>query len=43
MGADRLRQAVALIAELEAASHGGGTGGGSEDTLALMAIVDITA
>ncbi len=43
MGAERLRQAVALVAELEAASHGGGSGGASEDTRALLAIRAITA
>jgi DNA polymerase-3 subunit delta len=43
MGAERLRRAVALVAELEAASHGGGTGAASEDTRALLAISEITA
>ncbi len=43
MGADRLRRAVAIVAELEAASHGGGSGGASEDTRALLAIATITA
>jgi DNA polymerase-3 subunit delta len=42
MGADRLRAAVAVVAELEAASHGGGTGAASEDTRALLAIRSIT-
>ena len=43
MGAERLRRAVALVAELEAASHGGGSGAASEDTRALLAINEITA
>ena len=43
MGAERLRHAVALVAELEAASHGGGSGAASEDTRALLAIREITA
>jgi DNA polymerase-3 subunit delta len=42
MGADRLREAVTLVAELEAASHGGGAGGASEDARALRAITRIT-
>jgi DNA polymerase-3 subunit delta len=42
MGADRLRLAVELVADLEAASHGGGDGGASEDTRALVAIRRIT-
>jgi DNA polymerase-3 subunit delta len=42
MGADVLREAVALVADLEATSHGGGPGGASEDTRALLAIVAIT-
>lgn len=41
MGAERLREAVVLVAELEAASHGGGSGGASEDTRALIAITRI--
>jgi DNA polymerase-3 subunit delta len=43
MGADRLRRAVTIVAELEAASHGGGSGGAAEDTRALLAIRQITA
>jgi DNA polymerase-3 subunit delta len=42
MGADRLRLAVTLVADLEAASHGGGDGAASEDTRALLAISAIT-
>jgi DNA polymerase-3 subunit delta len=42
-GADRLRDAVALIADLELASRGGGPGGASEDTAALRAVIEITA
>jgi DNA polymerase III subunit delta len=37
-GAERLRQAVEQIADLELASRGGASGGGSEDTAALRAI-----
>ena len=43
MGAERLRAAVAIVADLEAASHGGGVGAASEDTRALLAIAEITA
>jgi DNA polymerase-3 subunit delta len=42
-GADRLREAVGLIADLELASRGGGPGGTSEDTAALRTVVEITA
>jgi DNA polymerase III subunit delta len=38
MGADRLRHAIEIIADLELASRGGSKKGGSEDTVALMAI-----
>ncbi len=37
-GAERLREAVAQIADLELASRGGGTRGNGEDTEALIAI-----
>jgi DNA polymerase-3 subunit delta len=37
-GADRLRRATCEIADLELASRGGGPGGGSEDTAALLAM-----
>jgi DNA polymerase-3 subunit delta len=42
-GADRLRQAIVEIADLELASRGGGRGGAAEDTAALMAISRIAA
>jgi DNA polymerase III subunit delta len=42
-GADRLRQAVIEIADLELASRGGGRSGASEDTAALTAIGRIAA
>jgi DNA polymerase-3 subunit delta len=42
-GADRLRQATCEIADLELASRGGGPGGASEDTAALVAIGRIAA
>jgi DNA polymerase-3 subunit delta len=42
-GADRLRQAIMEIAELELASRGGGPGGAGEDTAALVAIQRIAA
>ncbi|MGI8714302.1 MAG: DNA polymerase III subunit delta [Solirubrobacteraceae bacterium] len=42
-GADRLRRATCEIADLELASRGGGPGGGSEDTAALVAIGRIAA
>jgi DNA polymerase-3 subunit delta len=38
IGAERLRSAVAQIAELDAASHGGGTGGAEADTRVLRLI-----
>jgi DNA polymerase-3 subunit delta len=37
-GADRMREAICEIADLELASRGGGTRGGAEDTAALVAI-----
>ena len=37
-GAERLRQATCEIADLELASRGGGAGGASEDTAALLTI-----
>ncbi len=37
-GSDRLRRATCEIADLELASRGGGAGGASEDTAALLAI-----
>lgn len=42
-GAERLRRATCEIADLELASRGGGRGGGSEDTAALIAIGRIAA
>jgi hypothetical protein len=42
-GSDRLRAAVGRIADLELASRGGGPGGGSEDTAALLSVLEITA
>jgi DNA polymerase-3 subunit delta len=42
-GAERLRQAVCEIADLELASRGGGPGGAGEDTVALIAIGRIAA
>jgi DNA polymerase-3 subunit delta len=42
-GSDRLRRAVALIADLELASRGGGPGAAGEDTSALLAIREIAA
>ena len=42
-GADRLREAVCEIADLELASRGGGSGGAGEDTVALIAIGRIAA
>ncbi len=41
MGAERLRHAIELIADLELSSHGGGQGGASEDTDALLTIRQI--
>ncbi len=43
IGPQRLREAIELIADLELSSHGGGHGGASEDTDALLAIRDIAA
>lgn len=40
-GAERLRDAVGLIADLELASRGGGRRGASEDTVALLAVRQI--
>ena len=42
-GVDRLRRATCEIADLELASRGGGPGGASEDTAALVAIQRIAA
>ena len=42
-GSDRLRQAIVAIADLEVASRGGGPGGASEDTSAVIAISRLTA
>jgi DNA polymerase-3 subunit delta len=42
-GADRLRVAIEEIADLELSSRGGGKGGASEDTQALLAIRRIAA
>ena len=42
-GAERLREAVCEIADLELASRGGGSGGAGEDTAALIAIGRIAA
>jgi DNA polymerase-3 subunit delta len=43
IGAERLQQAVCLIADLELASRGGGNGGAHEDTRALITIAEIAA
>jgi DNA polymerase-3 subunit delta len=43
IGAERLQQAVCLIADLELASRGGGNGGAHEDTRALITISEIAA
>jgi DNA polymerase-3 subunit delta len=43
IGADRLREAVEIIADLELASRGGGRRRGSEDTSALLAIQAIVS
>lgn len=43
LGADRLREAVCAIADLELASRGGGRGGAGEDSRALLAICEIAA
>jgi DNA polymerase-3 subunit delta len=42
-GAEKLRAAIEAIAELELASRGGGPGGASEDTAALLAVRQIAA
>jgi hypothetical protein len=42
-GAERLRIAIELIADLELASRGGGSRGASEDTEALLTIREIAA
>jgi DNA polymerase-3 subunit delta len=42
-GAERLRAAIEQMADLELASRGGGSGGASEDTAAILAIQRITA
>ncbi len=42
-GAERLRQAVVEIADLELASRGGGSGASAEDTAALLSIRRIAA
>jgi DNA polymerase-3 subunit delta len=43
IGAERLAQAICLIADLELASRGGGNGGAHEDTRALITISEIAA
>ncbi len=43
IGAERLQQAICLIADLELASRGGGHGGAHEDTRALVTICEISA
>jgi DNA polymerase-3 subunit delta len=43
IGAERLEQAICLIADLELASRGGGNGGANEDTRALLTISEIAA
>jgi DNA polymerase-3 subunit delta len=43
IGAERLERAICLIADLELASRGGGSGGASEDTEALLTIREIAA
>jgi DNA polymerase III subunit delta len=43
IGAERLREAIELIADLELASRGGSSRGASEDTSALLAIRQIAA
>jgi DNA polymerase-3 subunit delta len=42
-GADRLRETIYKVADLELASRGGTTGGASEDTAALVTIAALTA
>jgi DNA polymerase-3 subunit delta len=41
-GVERLRRAIEEIADLERSSRGGGSGGASEDTVALRAIREMT-
>ena len=46
MPADRGKQvgrAICVIADLEAASRGGGAGGAGEDTRALLAVRELTS
>jgi DNA polymerase-3 subunit delta len=43
IGADKLRRAIAEVADLELASRGGGARGASEDTAAVLAITRIAA
>ena len=43
IGPERLRRATCLIADLELASRGGGQGGASDDTEALLTIREIAA
>jgi DNA polymerase-3 subunit delta len=40
-GAESLQRTIEQLADLELASRGGGTGGASEDTLALRAIREV--
>jgi DNA polymerase-3 subunit delta len=42
-GPEKLRLAIELLADLELASRGGGSGGASEDTAAILAIQRIAA
>jgi DNA polymerase-3 subunit delta len=42
VGPDRLRAAICVIADLEAASRGGGRGGAGEDARALLALHQVT-
>jgi DNA polymerase-3 subunit delta len=42
-GAERLREAVCAIADLELGSRGGGPGGASEDTKALRTVIQISS
>ena len=42
VGADRLEAAICVIADLEAASRGGASGGAGEDTRALLAVRNVT-
>ncbi len=43
LGADRLGAAICVIADLEAASRGGGRGGAGEDARALLAVRELTS